>query len=477
MTKKFAPIALASLFISLAAACGSDTLGLPFEVTVDSGSGDAAIDTTNPDAGEEDTTTEDTAPDADEDITEPDVAEPDVAEPDVAEPDVTEPDATTDVEPDVVEPDVVEPDVVEPDVVEPDTTPDVVEPDTTPDVEPDVEPDIATDVTPDVEPDVEPDVPEEFCADTVWRQELPNPPFFDCSRAPTAAISQTVVPNARGYHGLAIGVDGNLYGNDRTSLLRFNRAGDGGLFVPGAGTVEQMAFLEPGGDLVAGDNGGGLERYTPAGARRTLAPDLGIYGVEVGPDGFVYAAGSDGVWRINADTGDSETLLEAEDDFLPHTVTFNADYTLMLIGTVSGFFGAGGSDIIAYEVDCDLTPIGEPLVYGIEVGGGYHDALAFDICGNLYVNDFVDSALFRVVPGEPIEGEIYTLGGEVTRYLDWGLREAPEQSYGHGFVWGTGDNGWRPDAAYMPLPYAGDLVKEVLIGIPGVRWNGRGLIE
>ncbi|MFT5992366.1 MAG: hypothetical protein ACJA1R_001341 [Flavobacteriales bacterium] len=491
MSKPLLTFLLTSLLV--APACGSDTPSDPGTSGQDTVSGDVSEDTAAPDdtadqdAGEEDTSGEDT--------TEPDAEDPDVTEdvlPDVG--DDTSDDVGEDTAVDVGEDtgrdvdedtgDDTTPDVIA-DVMDDtadtgsDTTEDVGE--DTQDVAVDVEPDVPVDVEPDVPVDVEPDVPDVWCADTVWRQELPDPPFFDCSRPAGPVGPSRIVANASGYHGLAFDLSGNIIGNDNSSLLRHKSDGTGGLWVPGIGTVQQMSFLLPDEgfdgqtDLVAGDSNG-LLRISPAGSTSTLTPDLDIYGVEIGPDGMVYAAGSNGIWRINPATNSYETLLAGGAGFTPHTLTFNADYTLMIIGTLTGFSG-GSSDILAYELDCDLNPIGEPLVYGVSVGGGYHDAVNFDICGNLYISDFSNSDLYRVRPGEPILGERFTLGGQVDLLIDWEIGGDALESYGHGFVWGTGQDGWRPDAAYVPLPYADDQVKEILIGIPGVRWDGRGLIE
>ena len=533
-----------------------------------------------------------------------------------------------------------------------------------------------------------------------WRDNLPTPPAFDCPDDPFIPTEVRRLPGARGYHGLAFDDEGYLYGSDGDSIVRADVEGNVSVWLPNVGTVEQFDRLDNG-DLIIGYSGG-IRRVTPEGSSRRLAPDLRIYGVEVAPDGYVYAAGNDGVWRINPDTGAYDTILPGRNDFLPHTVTFNQDYTQIFVGVVTGFFGGGdddnwdddddwgeddpnrsarriacsglgngdgcvfqdendvavlgecvkyrgemqcykfdfgpggdftpsdeqldacegrsdgqdcdytvggvevsgecyrfeagapvecwdfrfngrndqpqatpaqvracvdevesspcdyvsiqgdvvegeclplgeggqlqcwdpadvvvttperfvaceelgagddceytdpfagdvtgtctegifpedplecvpeavepepepepepdpsrldGSEILTWDVDADLNPVGERRVYAQDVGGGYHDALKFDLCGNLYVTDFMTTSLFRIDPE-----------GEVTLLIDWN-GDGELGSYGHGIVWGPGHSGWRADAAYFPLPYAGDEVQEIIIGIPGVRWDGTG---
>jgi hypothetical protein len=42
-------------------------------------------------------------------------------------------------------------------------------------------------------------------------------------------------------------------------------------------------------------------------------------------------------------------------------------------------------------------------------------------------------------------------------------------AYGHGAEWGRGIGEWRSDAIYLPQPYDGNTVLEVVIGVPTAR--------
>lgn len=554
--------------------------------------------------------------------------------------------------------------------------------------------DVANDTVADAASDTEEDSADTAVIDAGWpdwRDNLPEIAEFECPDELPAPSDARRVPGGHGYHGLAFDVDGTLLGSDGNALIRVDSEGNEELWVPGLGTIQQMQYLEPGGDLVVGTSSG-LLRITPDGGRTTLAPDLNIYGVEVGPDGMVYTAGTNGVWRVNPEDGSYETLLPRTDDFLPHTVTFDREYSRILIGVVTGYFGGGdggggggggndplrgarsagcnglengggclyengqnvavlgecvdyegalqcynfdfgpggdfeavpeqitacenqddgascdyenagvavsgdcyvwgdgvpgecwdfrfageeprtalpgqivacmqeelggqcvyvdteggrvngecfalgsdgglqcwdpndleeatpeqvvaceelgegdecaytgfagdvegvckpgpragdplecveveevvppseviGNEIMSWAVDANLNPRGDREIYALGVGGGYHDALAHDICGNLYVSDFSTRSLWRVTPDRA-----------VTQLIDWSSGDEAAGSYGHGWVWGTGENGWRSDAAYFPLPYSGNEVQEIVFGVPSHRWNGVGLDE
>jgi hypothetical protein len=105
------------------------------------------------------------------------------------------------------------------------------------------------------------------------------------------------------------------------------------------------------------------------------------------------------------------------------------------------------------EVDDELNPTGDAVIFASNVGQGYHDGLGIDACGNLYVPDFNTRGLYRVDPE-----------GVVTMLFD--LQTSGSQHYGHGLEWGSGVGGWNHKAIYMPQPYEGNTVLEVVLGVP-----------
>ena len=81
------------------------------------------------------------------------------------------------------------------------------------------------------------------------------------------------------------------------------------------------------------------------------------------------------------------------------------------------------------------------------------DGLTMDACGYLYVPSYEERALFRVSPE-----------GKVIRYFQF-----EPAKYGHGLEWGSGIGGWNANALYLPQPYDGNTVVEVVVGVPGGR--------
>jgi hypothetical protein len=93
------------------------------------------------------------------------------------------------------------------------------------------------------------------------------------------------------------------------------------------------------------------------------------------------------------------------------------------------------------------------VIHASNVGSGYHDGLGIDACGNLYVPDYSTRGLYRVDP----KGVVTMLFDQVT--------DGPSH-YGHGLEWGSGIDGWNDKAIYLPQPYDGSTVLEVVLGAP-----------
>lgn len=278
----------------------------------------------------------------------------------------------------------------------------------------------------------------------------------DCAALPGAAGDETTLDGARGYKGLAFDDAGHLVGTDARSLFQATRDGESRVVLPGVGEVEGMAYL-PDGDLIVTSSwdSGAVQRITPEGGVRTLVSALYAYSIIVGPDGMLYGAGWNGAYRIDPDSGEVDTLLNTGDDapWSARTLAFNADGSRLYMGTVDD-----QGRIFYFDLDAEYEPTGEPVLAAEGVGHGWHDGMGFDACGGLWAADFESSALYRVSPD-----------GDVAKMADWSDRR---EEFGHGLIWGTGANGWRDDALYMPMPAGGNRVKELVIGVPTQGWTG-----
>ncbi len=270
---------------------------------------------------------------------------------------------------------------------------------------------------------------------------------IDCATVPNAPLSETLLVGPRGYHGLALDEFGYIVGSDGSSLIRSDYAGNWGVFTPGVGSCEQMTYM-PDGDLaIVNTNTNVLMRVDPTGLATYMAPANAAYGLIVGPDEMLYTAGGTQIRRVDPFTGATEVVTSIPNG-TAHTVAFDRDGARMFIGTI------GGGNLFVVDLDENLDPLGPPQVFASF--GGWHDGVGVDACGYVFVVDYSTSAMYRIAPD-----------GAVEQFVNWG-----GNNYGHGLVWGSGIGGWLEDALYMPLPYNGNRVKEVVIGTPPATWGG-----
>ncbi len=278
---------------------------------------------------------------------------------------------------------------------------------------------------------------------------------YTCANPPPEALATANLTDARAYHGIGFDdADATLIGWDGSALLKSEYSGSRSLFVPGVSSAEQIDRL-PDGDWVYADNyTGTLVRVDPSGATSVAATGLGyVYGVTTGPDGMVYVTyGS--VTRVDPDTGEKTTIVDALGGETAHAVNFNLDSTVMYIATI------GSGTVYEVPLDANLDPTGAPTAFATGMGS-WMDGLELDECGNLYIPNYSDSMLWRVDPSGTTNTRMVTANSTL---------------YGHGVTWGNGAGDWDALTLYQPQPYTGSTVREVRIGFASgdtVRtWNG-----
>lgn len=284
----------------------------------------------------------------------------------------------------------------------------------------------------------------------------PPPPEFDCATIPTQPVAVNQLGAPRGYHDVAFTTDGRIIGIDEgwvnNDLIAVDPYDNVEVLVPDLGITQQMVWL-PDGDLaIASDRTGAIIRLDAQNNVSVIAPNIGAYGLIMGPDGYLWAANYSAVQRIDIATGATQVVLGSIPRGQPRVINFNRDFTRLYIGTL---FGNG--DIFYVDLDASYNPVGSVQVLASGVGdGSYHDGLGVDICGYLYVPDYGTSALYRISPS----------GQQVQALYDTSL-----SLYGHGLEWGNGVGPWRTDAIYLPRPYGSHQVTELVIGIP-TEWDG-----
>ena len=269
-----------------------------------------------------------------------------------------------------------------------------------------------------------------------------------CTSLPSEPTSVAELSVARAHHDVIFDADGHLIGSDGFNLIRADLDDGWDVYAPMGGPVEQLAWL-PNGDLVAAD-ASGLLRITADGGSSRLTADEPTYAVIVGPDGLVYSVTANGwIRRVDPATGEREDFVTVQ--AFPSVLAFSPDATRLYVGTTGTVDESAA--VFAVDLGPDLQPTGDGYAFATGVGEGFHDGIGVDSCGDVYVTDFSTKRLYRITPdGEPSI-----------------LKQWTDTSYGHGLEWGSGVGGFRSDALYMPQPFDGDTVVEVVVGV-GSAW-------
>lgn len=268
---------------------------------------------------------------------------------------------------------------------------------------------------------------------------------YGCDNLPPGELEWVEMDQPRGYHDLVFDDAGRILGWDGKAMVAAPYTGDSEKIIVGLQDVQGMDRLFDGDYVAANSARGEVFRFTADGGMETITTGLyNSYGVTVGPDGMVYVATYNAVYKVDPESGEQVKIVSAPPSWYPHTINFSLDSTVMYIGTI----GTGGK-IYAQAMDADMNPTGDLFEYARNVGQGYHDGLGVDVCGNLYAADYSSTGLYRVLT----DGTVDTLIKGKFRF------------YGHGLKWGSGIGGWRTDALYQPQPYDSNTVREVVIGV------------
>jgi hypothetical protein len=258
----------------------------------------------------------------------------------------------------------------------------------------------------------------------------------------------------RAYHGIVFDGLGNIFGNSSGVLYQADHSGGSSIAATGLGTLQQLDLL-PGGDIIAAsDSDGGLVRIAPNGSVSFVAAINNVYGLRVGPDGMVYTANENRINRVDPDTGDVSSFIPHFQGFNPKVFDWTIDFSQMIIGT-----NYTNGKLWIVDLDANFDPVADPEIFVSSVGDSWHDAVAVDICGNIYVSEFWSGGLYKVSPD----------GQNVTRLVATGQGST---QYGHGIAWGSGVGGWPTDKIYLPQPYNSDEVIEMGLGVPYRTFTG-----
>lgn len=272
-------------------------------------------------------------------------------------------------------------------------------------------------------------------------------PVIDCAALSPTPLSAGPVSGARAYHGIAI-TDGKLYGTDGSNLIEADGYGGSSVFLPGTGRMEQLDVMSDG--TIVGISGSDIVQIFPTGGLTVLASVSNAYGIRVGPDDKVYVADWSRITRIDPATGTVETWLDGG-GVSPKVLDFSVDLTKMYIGSISD-----GGRVYEVDLDANYDPIAAPRVFA-STPNTWHDGLEVDVCGNLYVAEYYERAMYRISPS-----------GSVTEYFS----PSDTSLYGHGVVFGNGEGPFDQMSMYIPQPYNGDTVSVIETGVPYRTYTG-----
>jgi sugar lactone lactonase YvrE len=227
------------------------------------------------------------------------------------------------------------------------------------------------------------------------------------------------------------------------SMFKTTFDGDSKLWSLNPGCTAGMRTLSDGSVVCAGESELFLIDKTDASSLMIVGGLSYPNGLEVDLDDFVYVTEQNAgtVRRVNPFTGDYTVLATGLDN--PNGLSFNPDYDLLYVGS----FGSG--TIYTIEVNEDGEP-GEVVTFVEKLGTGLLDGLGVDICGNLYVCDWVAVTLYRISPDGTTIDQIENF---------W-----TDSGWIPNMQWGSGYGGWNE--FHLFVIDIEDRVYELPIGVP-----------
>lgn len=302
----------------------------------------------------------------------------------------------------------------------------------------------ASDVVPDTLDVADAESPEVTFPDIM----LPDAPplVYDCNALPQGPFKLTKMDGPIASEDLAFDAYGNLVGSNDNAIFKSPYNGGPQVWVPSLNFRAGMRMLPNGHLIVCDNNKGELVRVDEEGVKHTLVTGLSYpNGITVDLKGFIYFTEHDGniVWRVHPFTGEKTVLTDAISS--PNGVAFSPDYRTLYIG------GFNGNPTV-YSMSISATGIPGKLVPFATVGSGWHDGMATDACGNVYLADYSTTTIWRISPDGEDAKVIIDASGLQNAYLP-------------NMQWGSGLGGWNPMALYLPDGW-NKGVFEVVIGVP-----------
>jgi len=272
---------------------------------------------------------------------------------------------------------------------------------------------------------------------------------FDCSAPwPKRPISVTELSGWTQAEDFDFDGEGFVVSVENQNLFGKDPYGNTRVYTPNVGSWTAGTRALPTGDFVVADAGAGELVLVDAvtGARTVLLGGLNYpNGVEVDADNNVYVAqnSADQVNRVNAyDPADREVVADGLSE--PNGVVLSPDGQTLYVGSF------GGGKIYAV----DRNPAGGwfpwRVFYDPNSSDSGFDGINVDICGNVYITEYISGHVYRVSPDGQTAEQIADLSSSWIPNLRWGVGVA----------------GWDPDTLYVADRDQGRLFA-IEVGIPG----------
>jgi hypothetical protein len=269
----------------------------------------------------------------------------------------------------------------------------------------------------------------------------------NCANLPSGPLATTRVPGIDPVEDVTFDDSGNLYwGPAGGGIVKSRADGSSTLFVPQVTFLAGMRWT-PSGDLYIASQQA-LEKVAPNGARTVVLPKQGLNGIEVDPQGRVYATAFTDtlIYRYDPQTNRSDVLSMGVIEH-PNGLTFNKAFDILYVS----HYGSGDAKDIPtlYRIPFGKDgTAGKTEVWVTRVGSGSFDGMAADECGNIYVaNSAGTGEILRFTPDGKTHTVLVKRPGEVV----------------HNFMWGRGQ-GWSESKLYIV-----SLGKGLFEVDPGVR--------
>ncbi len=273
---------------------------------------------------------------------------------------------------------------------------------------------------------------------------------FDCTAAwPKQPLSVTQLDDWTTAEDFDFDADGYVVSVENSNLIGKDPYTNTKVYSPNISSWTAGTRALATGDFVVADANNGelvLVDHVTGGQTVLMAGLAYPNGVEVDADNNVYVAENDGdrVNRVNAyDPYDREVVAEGVQ--YPNGLILSPDQQTLYIGS----FGAGK----VYAVDRDpkggwQTP---RVFYDPSSGDNGFDGVNVDICGNVYITEWISGKVYRVSPDGKTAGLVAEL----------------DSSWIPNLRWGVGVAGWDPNTLYVADRDRGRLFA-IEVGIPGV---------